>query len=73
MLRSGGTNCSLKMDGASWSTMVTFLGLDSPSRSWQDSSLDALRDDRSLNRLDFLSEALGETRSVNRKCLSCHY
>lgn len=31
-----------------------------PSLSIPDSSLDPLRDDRSLNRLGFLSEPLGE-------------
>ena len=60
MLISGGTNRSLKMEVASCSTTGTCLGLDGPSRSIPDSSLDPLRDDRSLKRLDFLSEPLGE-------------
>lgn len=60
MLRSGGTNRSLKMEVASCSTTGIGLGLDGPSRSMPDSSLDPLRDERSLNRRDFLSEPLGE-------------
>lgn len=60
MLRSGGTNCSLKTEVASFSTTGQCFGLEGPSRSIPDSSLDPLRDDRSLNRLSFLSEELGE-------------
>lgn len=60
MLSSGGTNCSLKMEAASCSTTGLRLGLEGPSRSIPDSSLDPLRDERSLNRLDFLSEPAGE-------------
>lgn len=56
MLRSGGTNRSLKTEVASCSTTGQCFGLEGPSRS----SLDPLRDDRSLNRLSFLSEELGE-------------
>lgn len=60
MLSSGGTNLSLKMGAASWSTTGPCLGLDGLS------SLDTLRDDRSLNRLDFLSEPLGEARVLRK-------
>ena len=60
MLSSGGINRSLKMEVASCSTTGLCLGLHGPSRSTPDSSLDPLREDRSLNRLDFLSEPLGE-------------
>lgn len=60
MLRSGGTNCSLKTGVASRSTTGPCLGLEGPSRSDPHSSLDPLRDDRSRNLLSFLSELLGE-------------
>lgn len=60
MLSSGGTNRSLKTEGFSCSTTGKCLGLDGPSRSIPDSSFDPLRDERSLNLLDFLSEPLGE-------------
>lgn len=70
MLRSGGTNCSLKMGGASCSTTGPCFGLKGASRSNPDSSLDPLRDDRSLNRLGFLSEPLGEAgeSEENKMC-----
>lgn len=67
MLRSGGTNRSLKIEGASCSTTGPCLGLDGPSRSIPDSSLDPLRDDRSLNLLDFFSEPLGEAWLSKKK------
>ena len=69
MLRSGGTNRSLKMEGASWSTTGPRLGLAGTSRSIPDSSLDPLRDDRSLKRLDFLSEPLGEAKVREKQYL----
>lgn len=70
MLRPGGTNCSLKMEGASCSTTEPCFGLKGASRSNPDSSLDPLRDDRSLNRLGFLSEPLGEAgeSEENKMC-----
>lgn len=75
MLSSGGTKRSLKMEAASCSTTGPGLGLDGPSLSIPDSSFDPLRDDRSLNRLDFLSELSmpGEAGvSTKESLLSCY-
>lgn len=71
MLSSGGTKRSLKMEAASCSTTGPGLGLDGLSLSIPDSSFDPLRDDRSLNRLDFLSEPSmpGEAGGIDKRKL----
>lgn len=60
MLRSGWMNLSLKIEVASCSTTGGDFGLEGHSSSVPDSTLDPLRDDRSLNRLGVLSEEPGE-------------
>lgn len=53
-------NLSLKVEVASCSTTGWDFGLEGPSSSIPDSPLDPLRDDRSLNRFEVLSEEPGE-------------
>ena len=66
MLSSGGTKRSLKMEAASRSTTDGDLrqdGLADPSLCSPASSLELLRDDIILKRLDFLSEPSMEGES----------
>ena len=66
MLSSGGTKRSLKMEAASRSTTDGDLRLDGladPSLCSPASSLELLRDDIILKRLDFLSEPSMEGES----------
>ena len=74
MLRSGGTKRSLKMEAASRSTTegeLRLAGLADPSLCSPASSLELLRDDIILKRLDFLSELSfeGESKAIGQNSL----
>ena len=74
MLSLGGTKRSLKMEAASRSTTegdLRLAGLADPSLCSPTSSLELLRDDIILKRLDFLSEPSldGESKVVGQNKL----